>query len=69
MNAEPGQSYEPDEEAIRSFLFDPEYAKPSGAVTANRIRVQEWRTDRVILLESWDRSRDNLVLHRSFIAR
>jgi hypothetical protein len=69
ISDQPGQPREPDETVARDFLFDPEHTKPSGAVTSNRIRVREWRTDRVMLLEYWDRSRDNLVLHRSYIAR
>jgi hypothetical protein len=69
IDAKPGQLREPDEGTARGFLFDPEHAEPSATVTTNRIRVQEWRTDRAILLEYWDCSRDNLVLHRSFIAR
>jgi hypothetical protein len=57
------------EDAVRAFLAEPERTPPSGAISRKRLHIQERRSERVLLLESWDRSRENLVLHRSFVAR
>jgi hypothetical protein len=67
---ESGSPAEPiGEEPVRAFLYEPEHAPSAEVAVVNRLRIRQWRGDRVTLVESWDRSRDNLVLHRSFVTR
>jgi hypothetical protein len=58
-----------DENAVRAFLREAENGKATGKAATNRTYVQVRNAERTMLLECCDRSRDNLVLHRSFLAR
>lgn len=70
VEVDPNSSFEgAPESAVRAFLSEVEgVALTSDAVT-ERTYVQMRSTDRVMLIESCDRSRDNLVLHRSFLTK
>jgi hypothetical protein len=57
------------EDAVRAFLREAENAKASGEAVTQRTYVQVRNAEHAMLFESCDRSRDNLVLHRSFLAR
>jgi len=57
------------EQDVRTFLSEGETGKPVSEAVTERTYVHIRRSDKVILIESCDRARDNLVLHRSFISR
>jgi hypothetical protein len=70
IKAEPGRTFDPvREDAVRAYLAAVEGAALHSEAVTERTYVQVRRTDRVLLVESCDRSRGNLVLHRSFLAR
>ncbi len=58
-----------NEDAVRAFLREAEEGKASGEAITGRTYVQVRTAKQTMLLESCDRSRDNLVLHRSFLTR
>jgi hypothetical protein len=59
----------PSEEVLRKFLTEAEAGRPSSESITARTCVQVRQGDRTLLFESCDRSRQNLVLHRGFLAR
>jgi hypothetical protein len=59
----------PTEEAVRAFLTAGEGGQPASDAVTERTYVSVRRAERVMLFESCDRARDNLVIHRSFLAR
>lgn len=70
VEADPGRRYDPvGEPAVRAFLAEAEGAVPSAEAVTERTYVQVRAAGRVTLFESCDRSRGNLVLHRSYLAR
>jgi len=70
IETEPGRSWEPaGEDAVRTFLLDAEDAPVSDEAVTERTYVQVRRSGGVVLVESCDRARANLVLHRSFLVR
>jgi hypothetical protein len=70
IEAEPGRSWEPvGEDAVRAFLLDADDAAMSDEAVTERTYVQVRRSGRAVLVESCDRARANLVLHRSFLVR
>ena len=69
LEAEPGRSFESvSEQAIRVLLADVEKHSPSSESVTDRTYVQMRRSERMMLIESCDRARQNLVLHRSYLA-
>jgi hypothetical protein len=70
IESDPGRGFDPVQgDAVRAFLAEGEGAALNSDAVTERTYVQVRRTDRVMLVESCDRSRGNLVLHRSFLAR
>lgn len=68
MDAEAGHGGEPlTLPAVQQFLADVEGAHISDTARTERTYVQIRKTPQAILIESCDRSRENLVLHRSFM--
>jgi hypothetical protein len=68
--AAPGSSMTPtSEDAVREFLAEAEGGEPASEAVTERTYIHIRQTSRVLLMESCDRSRDNLVLHRAFLAR
>jgi len=57
------------EESIRAFLSEAETGQPASEAVTERTYVHVRRSKQALLVESCDRSRDNLILHRSFLAR
>lgn len=69
LEAEPGRPFDPvSEQAIRALLADVEKQSPSSESVTDRTYVQTRRSERLMLIESCDRARQNLVLHRSYLA-
>jgi hypothetical protein len=57
------------EKDVRAFLADAESQEPTDEAATDRTYVQTRQTKDTTLQESCDRSRNNLVLHRSFVRR
>jgi hypothetical protein len=56
-------------EGVREFLTGAEQGKPSSEAVTERIYVLARESQGQLLLDTCDRARDNLVLHRSYLAR
>jgi ARG and Rhodanese-Phosphatase-superfamily-associated Protein domain len=70
IEAEPDSTFSPIQaDAVQAFLTQAEGAALHSEALTERTYVQVRRTDRVLMVESCDRSRSNLVLHRSFLTR
>lgn len=70
IEVDPNSSFEiAQEPAVRAFMAEAEEVALASDAVTERTYVQICNTDRVMLIESCDRSRNNLVLHRSFLAR
>ncbi len=70
IEAEPDRTFSPvQQDAVRAFLAEAEGAPIHSEAVTERTYVQVRRTERVLLVESCDRSRNNLVLHRSFLTK
>lgn len=70
IEASPGRSYDTvSEDAARKFLAEAEGGAVCNDAVTERTYVQVKRSDRTLMFESCDRSRGNLVLHRSFLTR
>jgi len=57
------------EKDVRAFLAEVESLEPTDEATTERTYVQTRQTKETTLQESCDRSRNKLVLHRSFLRR
>jgi hypothetical protein len=70
IEADAGRKFDAaGEDAVRAFLAEAEGGAARGEATTERTYVLERKAGRTMLFESCDRSRANLVLHRSFLAR
>jgi hypothetical protein len=70
IESEPGREVYPVEMfAVRSFLAEAESVPPHDEEVTKGTCVLVRRSDRALLVESCDRHRSNLVLHRSFLVR
>ena len=70
IGAEPGRAASSvTADAVKTFLTEVEGAKLTSDASTERTYVQVRQTDRATLVEYCDRSRANLVLHRSFLTR
>ncbi len=54
---------------VKRFLADAEAGGPADEAVTERVYVHARRTDRHMLFDTCDRGRDNIVIHRSFLAR
>src|SRR5207244_1291990 len=70
IEADGSQSYHPArEEVVREFLVEADRADVIDDAVTERTYVRVRGTTRAMVFDSCDRSRGNLVLHRSFLAR
>jgi hypothetical protein len=70
IEADSSQSYAAaSEEVVRDFLIEADGAAVIDEAVTERTYVRVRGTARAMVFDSCDRSRDNLVLHRSFLAR
>jgi len=66
--AEPGRTADAAADAVRAFLVEAEEGEVTDEAVAERTCVLTRASKRATLAETCDRSRSNLVLHRSFLA-
>jgi hypothetical protein len=70
IEADPKRKFDPaGEGAVRAFLAEAEGGEVRTEATTERTCTQVRKAEKAMLFDSCDRSRDNLVLHRSFLAR
>jgi hypothetical protein len=55
--------------AVQSFLKDAEAGRPVAEAVTDRVYVHRQQTPKLVLFDTCDRSRDNVVVHRSVLAR
>jgi hypothetical protein len=68
IEADAGRKFDPaGEDAVRAVLTQAESGKPRSEAVTKRTYVQLREAGKTVMLESCDRSRENLVLHRSFL--
>jgi hypothetical protein len=67
---EPGKEPRtPDAEAVKAFLARAEAVKPASEAVTERVFVLGHEGEAQVLFETCDRAQDNVVIHRSFLAR
>ncbi|MDB5306216.1 MAG: hypothetical protein JWO38_418 [Gemmataceae bacterium] len=70
IEAEPGRVNDPvREDAVRAFLVTAETGESVSEAVTERTYVQVRQTNGAMVFNSCDRSRGNLVLHRSYLTR
>jgi hypothetical protein len=70
LETAPGRTVEPvTEDAVRAFLGNAENGTPTADVSTARTYVLTRRSGNQLVIDSCDRSHDNVVLHRSILAR
>jgi hypothetical protein len=56
-------------DAVKTFLQGAEAGEPAGEAVTQRVYVHQQQTGRQVLFDTCDRARDNVVVHRSVLAR